>query len=88
MHFGVSLGHFTGTYGVYVFVSTLLQKVYFLKYIFEFFRVEKRVDRMEKSIGSIVTKIDAVLAKEGIFHRENGKKKHERSNFNPNFKRI
>ena len=77
MHFGVSLGHFTGTYGVYVFVSTLLQKVYFLKYIFEFFRLEKRVDRMEKSIGSIVTKIDAVLAKLETMERGKNKRKQK-----------
>ena len=60
-----------------VFVSTLLQKVYFLKYIFEFFRLEKRVDRMEKSIGSIVTKIDAVLAKLETMERGKNKRKQK-----------
>ena len=44
---------------------------------FEFFRLEKRVDRMEKSIGSIVTKIDAVLAKLETMERGKNKRKQK-----------
>ena len=50
---------------------------YFQKYIFVFFRLEKRVDRMEKSIGSIVTKIDAVLAKLETMERGKNKRKQK-----------
>ena len=46
-------------------------------YIFLFFRLEKRVDRMEKSIGSIVTKIDAVLAKLETMERGKNKRKQK-----------
>ena len=47
-----------------------------IKYIF---RLERRVDRMEKSIGSIVTKIDAVLAKLETMERGRNKRKQKMS---------
>lgn len=40
-----------------------------------FYRLGRRVDRMEKSIGSIVTKIDAVLAKLETMERGRNKRK-------------
>ena len=41
-----------------------------------FSRLEKRVERMEKSVGSICTKIDAVLAK--LETMEKGKNKRKK----------